>query len=102
MNYYPFYILITYIQAITPSLTVEVLRDDVLETVLRLAGDPIPNIRFNVAKTLEVISIVMAGSEAGAEVTEKSLLPTLQQLQADNDADVRYFSGRALERCVSA
>lgn len=90
------------ISAITPSLTVEVLRDDVLETVLRLAGDPIPNIRFNVAKTLEVISIVMAGSEAGAEVTEKSLLPTLQQLQADNDADVRYFSGRALERCVSA
>lgn len=77
-----------------------VLRDDVLETVLRLAGDPIPNIRFNVAKTLEVIAVVMATSPEGQEVTANSLLPTLQQLQADNDADVRYFSGRALERCL--
>jgi len=72
-----------------------------LETVLRLAGDPIPNIRFNVAKTLDVIASVMAVSPDGREVTKNTLLPMLQQLQADNDADVRYFSSRALERCLS-
>jgi serine/threonine-protein phosphatase 2A regulatory subunit A len=83
-------------------LNVQVLRDDILETVLRLAGDPIPNIRFNVAKTLDVIAAVMVASPEGMEVTKSSLLPILQQLQADNDADVRYFSGRALERCLAA
>jgi serine/threonine-protein phosphatase 2A regulatory subunit A len=85
-----------------PSLDVQVIRDDILETVLRLAGDPIPNIRFNVAKTLEVIGGVMATSNEGMEVTRNNLIPTLQQLQADNDADVRYFSTRALERCTAA
>ncbi|PVG03360.1 putative ser/thr protein phosphatase 2A regulatory subunit A [Serendipita vermifera] len=90
------------INAMAPSLNVQVIRDDILETVLRLAGDPIPNIRFNVAKTLEVIGGVMETSNEGKEVTKNNLIPTLQQLQADNDADVRYFSTRALERCAAA
>lgn len=86
-------------QAISPSLNVEVLRDDVLDTVLRLAGDPIPNIRFNVAKALEVMSIVLKKTPPGQEVIKNNIIPTLQQLQADNDADVRYFSSQALEKC---
>ena len=45
---------------------------------------------------------MIASPAEGAEVTKNSLLPVLQQLQADNDADVRYFSGRALERCMAA
>ncbi|KAG8759578.1 hypothetical protein FRC14_005607 [Serendipita sp. 396] len=90
------------ISAISPSLNVQVLRDDILDTVLRLAGDPIPNIRFNVAKTMDVIATVMVASPEGQDVTKNTLIPALQQLQADNDADVRYFSGRAMEKCVAA
>ncbi|KAG8835957.1 hypothetical protein FRC17_010926, partial [Serendipita sp. 399] len=90
------------ISAISPSLNVQVIRDDILETVLRLAGDPIPNIRFNVAKTIDVIATVIVSSSDGRDVTKNTLIPALQQLQADNDADVRYFSGKALEKCVAA
>ncbi|CAG7847076.1 Protein phosphatase PP2A regulatory subunit A AltName: Full=Protein phosphatase 2A 65 kDa regulatory subunit; Short=PR65 [Serendipita indica DSM 11827] len=65
------------ISAISPSLNVQVLRDDVLDTVIRLAADPIPNIRFNVAKTLDVITTVMVASPEGQEVTKTTILPTL-------------------------
>ena len=80
----------------------QVLRDDVLDTVIRLAADPIPNIRFNVAKTLDIITTVMVANPEGQEVSKTTIMPILQQLNADNDADVRYFSGKAMEKCVSA
>jgi serine/threonine-protein phosphatase 2A regulatory subunit A len=73
----------------------------VLDTVLRLAGDPIPNIRFNVAKALEGMAEVLNKTPQGQEVIKNSLVPTLQQLQADNDADVRYFSTQAFDKCLT-
>ena len=38
------------------ALNAEVIRSSVLETVNNLVSDTVPNIRFNVAKCLEVLA----------------------------------------------
>ena len=75
-----------------------------LETILRLATDPIPNIRLNVAKTLEVVGAFFndhakSGKE-GKDLVNSKVVPVLRTLEQDGDADVRYFAGKALERTV--
>lgn len=69
--------------------------------MLRLATDTIPNIRFNVAKALEVISVVFNETPEGREIVEKEIIPVLKGFQADNDADVRYFATKALEKSAT-
>lgn len=82
------------------SLNVEIIRDTVLDAALRLAGDPIPNIRFNVAKCLETLAGVTATSPEGQEITQLKIMPALKKLQEDSDADVRYDSRvRGSGRC---
>lgn len=64
---------------------------------MHLASDPIPNIRFNVAKALEVLTTVLAQQEGGIELVKENIIPSLEKLKDDGDADVRYFAGKALE-----
>ena len=60
-----------------------------------LVSDRIPNIRFNVAKALEVLSSAVAGQAGGKEIVVESILPSLEKLRADPDADVRFFAEKA-------
>ena len=69
----------------------------VLESITILANDPIPNIRFNVAKAFEVLSTILATQSGGTEIIKDSIIPGLLKLKEDQDADVRYFAGKALE-----
>jgi len=69
----------------------------ILETVNVLASDPIPNIRFNVAKALEVLATVLADKPGGNDLVRDTVIPALMKLKDDDDADVRYFAGKALE-----
>lgn len=71
------------------SLDVQIIRDTVLDAALSLANDPIPNIRFNVAKCLETLAGVLAGSPEGQDLIQRRILPALRKLQEDSDADVR-------------
>ena len=64
----------------------------ILATALRLCNDEIPNIRFNVAKALEVLASVLQNDAAGQEVVQNEIIPALQRLQEDSDADVRWVS----------
>lgn len=68
-----------------------------LETVTVLANDPIPNIRFNVAKAFEVLATVLADQPGGNDLVRDTIIPGLMKLKDDDDADVRYFAGKALE-----
>jgi len=88
------------ITSLAPSLTTEVIRENVLGTVLSLVDDPIPNIRFNVAKALEVLAITLANTPDGKELAHSRIVPALQRLRSDADPDVRYFAGRAFEKAV--
>lgn len=74
----------------------EVLRDDIIEPLIVLAKDPIPNIRFNVAKSLEVIAQKINQQPDGPQISQKRIIPTVETLKNDSDADVRYFASRAL------
>lgn len=87
-------------QSLAPSLTTDVIRESVLGTVLSLVNDPIPNIRFNVAKALEVLSITLANSPDGKDLARTRVVPAVQSLRNDSDPDVRYFAGKAFEKAA--
>lgn len=78
-----------------PALDVDVIRSSVLATVVALVSDRIPNIRFNVAKALELLSTALAGQPGGKELVQEGILPSLEKLRADPDADVRFFAEKA-------
>lgn len=79
----------------------------------RLVSDPIPNIRFNVAKSYKVLvetlrklpaegtlqeaeeSGATAPSSKGQDIISTQIMPNIEKLQQDDDADVRYFATTA-------
>ncbi|KAI9090824.1 armadillo-type protein [Phlyctochytrium arcticum] len=72
----------------------ETLRDFILPTINTLANDPIPNIRFNVAKALEQIIPLVRKANLGNALAEQ-IQPALTKMSEDGDVDVRYFARRA-------
>mmetsp|Transcript_69013 Transcript_69013/g.224993 ORF Transcript_69013/g.224993 Transcript_69013/m.224993 type:complete len:597 (-) Transcript_69013:110-1900(-) len=66
--------------------------------VVKMADDPVPNVRVNVAKTMQVVLRHMPGSSAGKD----TLMPALRRLVADSDPDVRFFAQRALDESERA
>jgi serine/threonine-protein phosphatase 2A regulatory subunit A len=69
-----------------------------LEPLIELAHDHIPNIRFNVSKSLEVIALSFGNTPEGKEVVRLRIMPTLEEQKTDMDADVRYFAARAAQK----
>ncbi|CCM01981.1 uncharacterized protein FIBRA_04054 [Fibroporia radiculosa] len=106
MGQHPNYLYrMTTVQAITviaPSFTLEIVRGDILETLLQLANDPIPNIRFNVAKALEVLGTTFGDRAEGRQLIEQKVFPVLEMLKNDQDADVRFFAARGLQKTHEA
>jgi serine/threonine-protein phosphatase 2A regulatory subunit A len=92
--------LISILQIISPSLNLEIVRSEVIGPLLELSKDPIPNIRFNVAKALEVMATSFGDSPEGRTFVHDWIAPALERQQNDQDADVRYFANRALQRGV--
>ena len=84
-----------------PSLTLDVIQDPILQPLLDLAADPIPNIRFNVAKSLEVLAVTFGSSPEGQSIVKDKIVSSLQTLKNDSDADVRYFATRALDKIIA-
>lgn len=80
----------------TPSFNVAILQDSVLQTLLALVHDQIPNIRFNVAKTFEGIADAFGNNPEAKPLFTDNIIPALRTLTNDSDADVRYFASRGL------
>jgi len=72
----------------------ETLTGTMLPVVLTMRHDPVPNIRFNVAKSLQ--SLI---AQLDAAVVQDQVKPCLIQLAEDDDKDVRYFASQALHSC---
>ena len=79
------------------ALPANTVRDTVLPTVIELSSDPIPNIRFNVAKSLETMIPLLKQNQAILELISSMVKPALEKLSMDTDGDVRFFATRALE-----
>lgn len=79
------------------ALTPMMIKDSVLPTIIDMSKDPIPNIRFNVAKSLEALIPLLKKDPNTAELISSSVKPTLEKLCTDQDSDVKFFATRALE-----
>ncbi|XP_062912707.1 serine/threonine-protein phosphatase 2A 65 kDa regulatory subunit A alpha isoform-like isoform X3 [Mobula hypostoma] len=62
-----------------------------LPTVLRMSGDAVANVRFNVAKTLQMI-----GPTLDKNTLQNDVKMVLDKLWRDQDIDVKYFAQEAL------
>ncbi|KAK6509610.1 hypothetical protein TWF481_004345 [Arthrobotrys musiformis] len=111
------------ISTLAPVVSLSVIQENILPVITGLVEDPIPNIRFNVAKSygalLDVLrslpedggplpngsEIAPVGTEpspAALEVIQKDIAPALEKLQTDEDIDVRYFSSQAAAKLPDA
>jgi serine/threonine-protein phosphatase 2A regulatory subunit A len=102
------------ITTLAPAVNVAAIEEFILPMIHKLIRDPIPNIRFNVAKSYGVLIDVLrklpaegtlanvkpdsaAGpSDLGLELIQKQIVPNLEKLQADSDVDVRFFAAQAM------
>lgn len=82
-------------------MTLPIIQTEIITPLLQLSVDPIPNIRFNVAKALEVLATSFGDTLEGREFVKQKIIPVLDQQKNDGDADVRYFSTRALQKSLS-
>ncbi|KAK4634301.1 Phosphatase PP2A regulatory subunit A [Fulvia fulva] len=105
------------VSILAPALSLPVLAQSVLPILNQLVADPIPNIRFNVAKSYAVLIDILKrlpddqnttivelekkgstnfpGSERGAQLIREEVIPPLEKLMQDDDVDVRYFATTA-------
>lgn len=109
-------------QTLAPVVSLEVIQENILPVITQLVEDPIPNIRFNVAKSYGALVDVLRSlpadggplpngeiappgtepSPTALEVIQKDVIPALEKLQADEDIDVRYFAGQATAKLPDA
>ncbi|KAI9363418.1 armadillo-type protein [Zopfochytrium polystomum] len=82
--------------ALAHAANAELLREYILPTVLNLGSDPIPNIRFNVAKSLEQMVPLIKKCDLSALLND-SVRPALVKMTEDADTDVRFYATRALQ-----
>ncbi|KAJ1659380.1 protein phosphatase 2A structural subunit [Dispira simplex] len=82
---------------IAPSVTPEVIQSSILPTLEGLVTDEIPNIRFNVAKSLQVLAPIMKQSPELQSLLESQVIPMLTKLSQDPDQDVQFYAQCAIQ-----
>lgn len=84
---------------LTPGLDVSVVNKKILPFIHLLIADPVPNIRFNVAKSYLVAAeaLVKGGVSDAPKVIETEIIPNLNVLVNDSDVDVRYYGQKSLD-----
>ena len=79
-------------QVLAPVVGNDVIVNTILPVVTEMARDNVPNVRFNVAKTLELLMTHMTDKSA----VSAKIVPILNSLDEDQDKDVKYFAHKAL------
>ena len=59
------------------------------------ATEPVPNVRFNVAKLIAKLAHHVSKS-----CIQRKLVPTLELLRKDTDQDVKFFARQAIEAII--
>jgi serine/threonine-protein phosphatase 2A regulatory subunit A len=72
-----------------------VLKESIIPTMATLSKDPIPNIRFNVAKGFAAALPNLRKFEMSGIVNDV-VLPRLNSMSEDGDGDVRFYAIQAL------
>lgn len=85
------------IKTIIPTLSPQCLEEQVLPFVLHLVNDPVPNIRFNCVKALNLLSTNLVKKGGPKSLIADKILPVLEHSADDTDQDVRFFVKEALD-----
>lgn len=84
-----------------PVIDNEINLEEILPFINSLTNDPVPNIRFNVAKSFLVAAKTLLSkeniSDSSTNYVKEKILPSLEALQKDNDTDVRFFATQSIE-----
>jgi len=80
---------------ISLSLEADTVASEMLPMAVGMAADKVPNIRFNVAKSLSTMSDL-----CGSDTTNKSIIPVLDSLMEDADVDVKYFARKSKDQAL--
>jgi serine/threonine-protein phosphatase 2A regulatory subunit A len=68
---------------------------DLLDMVIKMLEDPVPNVRFNAVKTLEIMM-----NNVKTQVIKDKIKPTLTEMSSkEKDTDVKFFISQALSKC---
>lgn len=91
------------VSKLTPVINQSILVNKILPFVGQLTADPVPNIRFNVAKTYLVIveALIKTPSQEVSSLIDGEILLNLNVLQNDADVDVRYYANSSIESIKS-
>lgn len=84
----------------SPALSHQAVHNLLLPLVLSLVSDPVANIRFTVAKTLQVLGKVMkvaAAALGGEGLGFEEVSTAVEKLRRDLDRDVRFFAEQAMD-----
>lgn len=79
------------LQAIIPFITKEQISSHVIPIFLKAMKDPIPNVRFTVAKILQ-----KSKSQLDAGAVASQIIPGLKEMTSDSDRDVQYYATVAI------
>ncbi|KAK9453564.1 armadillo-type protein [Dipodascopsis uninucleata] len=105
---------------LAPVVSFDVIENDILPFLNSMIDDPIPNIRFNVARSYESILGLLRekaaaddaeiedkmvdsdGAKKGRleeanEIIQHTIVPNLEKLKEDDDIDVRFFANKSLQ-----
>lgn len=79
------------INALADVVGADIIKRLFVPTIKTLGADPVANVRFNVAKTLQKISPFL-----DQPAIDEHVKPILDQLNTDADVDVKYFASEAI------
>eukprot|EP00529_Nitzschia_sp_RCC80_P015281 CAMPEP_0113491478 /NCGR_PEP_ID=MMETSP0014_2-20120614/27576_1 /TAXON_ID=2857 /ORGANISM="Nitzschia sp." /LENGTH=704 /DNA_ID=CAMNT_0000385269 /DNA_START=209 /DNA_END=2323 /DNA_ORIENTATION=- /assembly_acc=CAM_ASM_000159 len=77
------------------EMDAQVAQVEMLPLLLEMSTDPVPNIRFNVAKSLAELGPVIWKGPFASTVYDQQVHPVLTLLQEDSDRDVRFYANSA-------
>ena len=83
---------IHFVNRLAGEVTKDVLNKNLMETVLALGEDAVPNIRFNVCKTIDALYQKMT---PGNKIKSESVL---QKVSSDGDFDCQFFAKQAIAK----
>jgi serine/threonine-protein phosphatase 2A regulatory subunit A len=77
------------------EMDAQIAQVELIPLLLEMATDPVPNIRFNVAKSLSTLGPVIWTGPFASTVYDQQVHPILTVLQDDSDRDVRFYANKA-------
>lgn len=87
------------VSKLIPVVDASVIVSKILPFINHLIADPVPNIRFNVAKAylIAVEALLKTPSAETAKLIDEEILSNLNVLLNDSDVDVRYYANKSIE-----